>query len=121
MASISFVILLSLLPKNALRLIQKCNYSFGYCHRKTFSLSKILHLVNSVVTFRLSCYYRRRRPLSLTFTWSKGQDSTCCQAFTFATWLRSGKIKSLCLAVSPCARFIFRTMEPSRHRRKACT
>lgn len=43
MASTSFVILLSLLPKNALRLIQKCNYSFGYCHRKTFSLSRILH------------------------------------------------------------------------------
>lgn len=70
MASTSFVILLSLLPKDALRLIQKCNYSFGYCHRKTFSLSRILHLMNSVVTFRLSCYYRRRRPVSLTFTWN---------------------------------------------------
>ena len=27
---------------------------------------------------------------------SKGQDSTCRQAFTSATWLRSGKINSLC-------------------------
>lgn len=51
---------------------------------------------------------------------SRGQDSTCSQAFTFATWLRTGKINSLCLALSLCARFIFLTMEPSKHGRKVC-
>lgn len=47
---------------------KKINYSFGvFFHRNTSSLPRILQLINSVVTFRLHCYYRRHRPLSLTF------------------------------------------------------
>lgn len=44
----------------------------------------------------------------------KGQASRCRQAFTFATWLRSGRINSLCRAVSLRVGFIFPTMEPSK-------
>lgn len=41
--------------------------------RRHSLLPRIQHLMNSVVTFRLSCYYRRHRPLSLTFP-----QSTLC-------------------------------------------